>query len=134
VNDLGHLRYFLKIKVARRPKGIVLSQRKYVLDLIKEIRTLGCMPESTSIDQNSKLSAEVGESVDKERYQRLVGRLKYLSHTRLDISFAVSMVSCYMYDPRKGHMDVAYQILRYMKSALRKGLICWKNGHLNIKG
>jgi Reverse transcriptase (RNA-dependent DNA polymerase) len=42
VKDLGHLRYFLGIEVARGPKGIVLSQRKYVLDLLKEICMLGC--------------------------------------------------------------------------------------------
>jgi Reverse transcriptase (RNA-dependent DNA polymerase) len=114
VKDLGHLRYFFGIEVARWPKGIVLSQRKYVLDLLKEICMLGCKPVSTPIDQKSKLSAEVGESVNKERYQRLVGQLIYLSHTRPDISFAVSVVSRYMHDPRKGHMDAVYQILRYM--------------------
>jgi Reverse transcriptase (RNA-dependent DNA polymerase) len=36
VNDLRHLRYLLVIEVARGPKGIVLSQRKYVLNLLKE--------------------------------------------------------------------------------------------------
>jgi Reverse transcriptase (RNA-dependent DNA polymerase) len=81
VKDLGHLRYFFGIEVAHWPKGIVLSQRKYVLDLLKEICMLGCKPVSTPIDQKSKLSAEVGESVNKERYQRLVGQLIYLSHT-----------------------------------------------------
>jgi hypothetical protein len=39
-----------------------------------------------------------------------------------------------MHDPREGHMDVIYQILRYLKSALRKGLIFQKNDHLNIEG
>jgi hypothetical protein len=86
---------------------------------------------STPIDQKSKLSAEADEPVDKERYQRLVSRLIYLSHTRPDISFAVSR---YMHDPRKGHMDAMYQILRYLKSAPGKGLIYRKNGHFNIKG
>jgi Reverse transcriptase (RNA-dependent DNA polymerase) len=105
VKDLGHLRYFFGIEVARGPKGIVLSQRKYVVDLLKEMGMLGCKSVSTPIDQKSKLSAEAYEPVDKERYQRLVGRLIYLIHTRLDISFAVSVVSRYMHDPRKGHMD-----------------------------
>ena len=56
-------------------------------------------------------------------YQRLVGRLIYLTHTRPDISFAVSVVSRYMDDPRKDHKDAVYQILRYLKGALGKGLI-----------
>jgi Reverse transcriptase (RNA-dependent DNA polymerase) len=134
VKDLGHLRYFLGIEVARGPKGIILSQQKHVLDLLKETGMLGCKPASTPIDQKSKLSVEAGESVDKERYQRLVGRLIYLSHIRPDISFAVSMVSRYMHVPRKDYMDAAYQILRYLKSASGKRLIYQKNGHLNIEG
>jgi hypothetical protein len=74
-----------------------------------------------------------GEPIDNERYHKLVGQLIYLSHTRPDISFAMSVVSSYIYDPRKGHMDAVYQILKYLKSAPEKGLIYRKNGHLNIK-
>lgn len=134
VKDLGQLRYFLGIEVARGEEGVVLSQRKYVLDLLKETGMLGCKPATSPIDQKFKLSAEAGEPVDRERYQRLVGRLIYLSHTRPDISFAVSVVSRYMHDPRKGHMEVVYRILRYLKSAPGKGLIFRKNGHLGIEG
>jgi len=39
-----------------------------------------------------------------------------------------------MHDPRKGHMDAVYQVLRYLKSAPGKGLIFRRNGHLNIEG
>jgi hypothetical protein len=70
-----------------------------VLDLLTETGMLGCKPVGAPIDQKAKLSAEAGEPVDKDRYQRLVGRLIYLSHTRPDICFAVSVVSRYMYDP-----------------------------------
>ena len=105
VKDLGQLRYFLGIEVACAPEGIVLSQRKYVLDLLTETGMLGCKPAVSPIDVKIKISAEVGEQVDRESYQRLVGRLIYLTHTRPDISFAVSVVSRYMHDPRKGHMD-----------------------------
>jgi Reverse transcriptase (RNA-dependent DNA polymerase) len=133
VKDLGQLRYFIRIEIARGAEGIVLSQRKYVLDLLAETGMLGCRPAVAPINQKFKLSAEAGEPVDRERYQRLVGRLIYLSHTRLDISFAVSVVSRYMHDPREGHMDVVYHILRYLKNAPGKGLIFRKNGHLNIE-
>ena len=70
VKDLGQLRYFLGIEIARSPKGIVLSQRKYVLDLLSETGMLGCRPLSTPIDPNHKLCAESGDPVNKDRYQR----------------------------------------------------------------
>src|SRR6185295_10175151 len=58
VKDLGQLKYFLGIEVARSPKGIVLSQRKYVLDLLNETGMLGCRPCSTPIDRNHQTSAQ----------------------------------------------------------------------------
>nr|ABA94354.1 retrotransposon protein, putative, unclassified [Oryza sativa Japonica Group] len=116
VKDLGQLRYFLGIEIARSPRGIVISQRKYVLDLLSETGRLGCRPVSTPIDQNHKLCAESGDPVNRERYQRLVGRLIYLCHTRPDITYAVSMVSRYMHDPRSGHMEAMY---RYLSPILR---------------
>lgn len=104
-----------------------------MLDLLIEIDILGYRPTISPVDYKFKLSAEVGEPVDRERYQRLVCRLIYLSHTRPDNSFAVSVASHYMHSPRKGHMDAVYQILWYLKSAPRKGLIFIKNGHLGIE-
>jgi len=134
VKDLGQLKYFLGIEITRNPKGIVLSQRKYVLDLLSETGMLGCRTVSTPMDLNHKLCAESGHPVNKERYHRLVGRLIYLCHTRPDISYAVSVVSRYMHDPRSGHLDVVYRILRYLKSSPGKGLIFKSNGHLKVEG
>jgi len=134
IKDLGQLRYFLGIEVVRSPRGIVLSQRKYVLDLLDETGMLGCRSTTTPIEQNHKLGAESGHPVDKERYQRLVGRLIYLCHTRPDITYAVSVVSRYMHDPRSDHMDAVYRILRYLKKNPGKGLLFKKNGHLNVEG
>ena len=70
--------------------------------------------------------------IDKEKYQRLVGRLIYLSHTRPDIAFAVSMVSQYMHSPNQGHSDAVYRILRYLKGTPRKGLLYENRGHLQL--
>jgi Reverse transcriptase (RNA-dependent DNA polymerase) len=68
VKDLGQLKYFLKIEVACGAEGIVLSERKYVLDLLKETCMLRCKPAVTPIEQKTRLGAEAGEPVDREWY------------------------------------------------------------------
>ena len=40
--DLGKLKYFLGIKIAKSNSGVVRSQRKYALDILKEIDMLDC--------------------------------------------------------------------------------------------
>ena len=71
---------------------------------------------------------------NKERYQILVGKLIYLSHTRPDIAYVVSIVSQFMHCPSEDHMDTVIRILRYLKSSPGKGLMFSKNNHLNIEG
>jgi hypothetical protein len=134
VKDLGYLHYFLGIGVVYGAQGIYLSQRKYVLDLLAETGMLECRPAPTPVEQNLRILADSGESVDKGRYQRLVGRLIYLSHTRLDIAYAVSIVSRYMHDPRTSHLDAVYRILRYLKGCPGKGILFSNYGHLKIEG
>jgi hypothetical protein len=133
VKDLGQLRYFLGIEVSRSPKGIYLSQRKYILDLLSETGLTGCRPASTPIEQNHRLHEGAGEPIDRERYQRLVGRLIYLSHTRPDITFAVSVVSQFMHDPRTSHMDAVNRIMRYLKGCPGQGLLYTSHGNLQVE-
>lgn len=59
----------------------------------------------------------------KERYQRLVEKLIYLAHTRPDIGFSVSVVSQFMNNPSKEHMEAVYRILRYLKRDPSKRLL-----------
>ncbi|RVW90322.1 Retrovirus-related Pol polyprotein from transposon RE1 [Vitis vinifera] len=58
VKDLGNLKYFFGMEVARSRKGIVVSQRKYILDLLKETGMLGCKPIDTAMDSQKKLGIE----------------------------------------------------------------------------
>lgn len=135
MKNLGGLKYFLGIEVARSRKGIFLSQRKYVLDLLTEVGLLECKPVDTPILQNHRLGEYLDQvPADKGRYQRLVGKLIYLSHTRPDIAYAVSVVSQFMQNPSEDHMGAVIRILRYLKSSPGKGLMFTKNAHLNIEG
>ena len=103
--------------------------------MLAEIGLLQCKPADIPIVQNHKLGEYVDQvPVDKQRYQRLVGKLIYLSHTRPDIAYVVSVVSQFMHCPSEDHMDATMRILRYLKSSPGKGLMFSKNGHLNVVG
>ncbi|RVW82645.1 Retrovirus-related Pol polyprotein from transposon RE1 [Vitis vinifera] len=135
MKNLGGLKYFLGIEVARSKRGIFLSQRKYILDLLTKVGLLDCKPTETPIIPNHKLGEYPNQvPTDKGRYQRLVGKLIYLSHTRPDIAYAVSVVSQFMHCPSENHMSAVMQILRYLKSSPGKGLRFSKNDHLRVEG
>lgn len=135
LKDLGKLKYFLGIEVARSGRGITMCQRKYILDLLTETGMLECQPIDTPIEQNHGLTLLSSKTpTNKERYQRLVGKLIYLSHTRPDIAYAVSVVSRFMHAPNEDHMRAATRILRYLKSSPGKGLFFAKTGSLEVEG
>ena len=119
---------FLGIKVARSKQAIFMSQCKYVLDLLKEMGLLGCKLVATPINANTKLRLSEDENsvVDRGKYQRLVGRLIYLSSTRPNIAFVVSLISQFMHCPSEEHMEAVFRILKYLKSNLGKGILFTK--------
>ena len=132
VNDLGQMRYFLGMEITRSRKGISIFQRKYVLDLLTETSMLGCKPSDTPIKARKRTESD-GKPVDGERYQRLVGRLIYLSHIRPDIAFAVSVVSQYMHSPKESHLEAVYKILRYLKGSPGRGLFFKKSDSKKVE-
>ena len=134
IKALGRLKYFLGIEVAHSRQGIFISQQKYVTDLLKETSKTACKPASTPIDPNLRLGmAEEDAAVDREMYQRLVGRLIYLSYTRPDIAYAVSVTSQFMHSPKEVHLQVAHRVLEYLKGTPGKGILFKRNGGLVLE-
>ncbi|RVW89916.1 Retrovirus-related Pol polyprotein from transposon RE1 [Vitis vinifera] len=132
--DLGKLKYFLGIEIAQSSSGVVL-QRKYALDILEETGMLDCKPVDTPMDPNVKLVPGQGEPLgDPGRYRRLVGKLNYLTITRPDISFPVSVVSQFLQSPCDSHWDAVIRILRYIKSTPGQGVLYENRGHTQVVG
>ncbi|KAL6331836.1 hypothetical protein AAG906_020180 [Vitis piasezkii] len=101
--DLGELKYFLGIEVSRSKKGMFLSQRKYVLDLLKETGKIEAKPCTTRWFLMYNLCQMMEILLQLERYRRVVGKLNYLTVTRPDIAYAISVVSRFTSAPTIKH-------------------------------
>ncbi|CAH9116972.1 unnamed protein product, partial [Cuscuta epithymum] len=94
VKDLGHMKYFLGLEIARGEKGIFLCQRKYVLDILDETGLSGAKPVTFPMPQNHGLQAAEGSLFSEpDRYRRLVGKLIYLTFTCPDINYSVHILT-----------------------------------------
>jgi hypothetical protein len=134
IKDLGSLRYFLGIEMDHSPKGLFLNQRKYIVDLLHEVGMTDSKPAHTPLKSNLKLNIEGEPLSDISMYQRLVGKLIYLTITRPDITYAVSLVSQFMHSPTSLHLTIVKRILRYLKGTVTKGILMRNNGHFKLEG
>ena len=100
IRDLGSPRYFLGIEFGHQDEKLALNQWKYALVMLKEIGLLGCKPKTLPMEARPQFwdtSSPLFE--DANRYRRLLGKLIYLTATRPDIVYAVSVLSQFMQEP-----------------------------------
>lgn len=135
MKDLGVLKYFLGLEVARNQEGIFLCQRKYTLEIISETGLLGAKPAAFPMEQNHNLALAKGEFLaDPAPYRRLVGRLIYLSVTRPDLAYSVHILSQFMQQPREDHWEAALRVVRYLKKSPGQGILLRADSDLSLEG
>ncbi|KAM1401398.1 hypothetical protein ACFX1X_028606 [Malus domestica] len=134
IKDLGKLKYFLGIEMATSSKGLFLHQRKYVLDLLQEAKMLDCKPAITPVDSKLRLNTDGEAMHNVSYYQQLVGKLIYLTITRPDITYAVSLVSQFMHSPTVDHLNMVKRVLRYLRGSIGQGIIMRNNNSTAISG
>lgn len=134
MKDLGKLKYFLDIEVARGPEGMFLSQRKYALDIITEAGLLGCKPVSTPMEQNHRLLSDQGPLYkDPARFRRFIGRLVYLAITRPELCYSIYVLSQVMHKPRVVHWGAVVRVLKYLKGSPGQGIMLKAVSDLRVR-
>ncbi|CAN6683311.1 unnamed protein product [Malus baccata var. baccata] len=134
IKDLGRLKYFLGIELATSHQGLFLNQRKYIIDLLQESNLMDCKPARTPLDSKLQLTTHSEVLSNVTEYQRLVGKLIYLTITRPDISYVVSSVSQFMHAPTSVHMQIVKRILHYLKASVGRGILMTKNDSTAVMG
>ncbi|GJU02781.1 ribonuclease H-like domain-containing protein [Tanacetum coccineum] len=137
IKDLEKLKYFLGIEVLDTKYGICLSQRKYCLELLHEFGLLAAKHVDTPLAENATLNHTESDDdhllVNVSNYQRLVGKLIYLTNTRPDIPYDVHCLIQYMHYPLNSDLDAALRVLRYLKGSPGSGIQINKIGNLKLR-
>jgi hypothetical protein len=134
VKDLGTLNYFLGIEVHHTSHGLLLTQQKYIKDLMTRTNMAAAKGVSTPMLPSDKLSLNGDEPLSAEdttRYRSVVGALQYLSLTRPDISFCVNRVCQFLSASTTAHWTAVKRILRYVHDTSDMGL-CITRSNSNL--
>ena len=91
---IGEIKKFLGFQIVQNKEGIFISQTKYLKDFLNRFGLEICIPVATPMVTGHKLSSkDETPIVEKKKYRSMIGWLKYLTHSRLDIANAVGIVA-----------------------------------------
>ncbi|TXG60681.1 hypothetical protein EZV62_015254 [Acer yangbiense] len=135
MTDLGKMHYFLNIEVIQTSVGILASQKKYVQEILKRFKMKDCNLVGTPTAPDLKLVKNPGgKKVNATLYKQIVGSLMYLTSTRLDIMYAVGLISRYMENPMELHLLAVKRIFRYLQGKIYFGIFYKRGARSDLFG
>jgi len=135
MTNLELLRYFLGIEVHQSKDGMFVSQSKYANNVLKIFNMVKCKVAPTPVMMGLKLSKEDdGSCVDPTLLKRMVGSLMYLTATRPNIMYGISLISRFMESPKDSHWQADKRILRYVSGTKDFGILYFTSDDLSLVG
>ncbi|KAJ8775065.1 hypothetical protein K2173_020069 [Erythroxylum novogranatense] len=135
MTDLGVMTYFLGMEIKQSPGEIFICQKKYLKEILRRFRMEECKSVGTPMNQKEKLQKEDGaEPTDNATYRSLVGCLMYLTATRPDIQYTVSVLLRFLHCASELHMKAAKRVLRYLKGTSSYGIKFTKSERFKLYG
>ena len=133
LKDLGQLNFFLGIEVTRNENTLVLSQTKYLKELLAKFDLQNCNGADTPLATTDKLSKFLETKYsDPTQYRRTIGGLQYVVLTRPEIAYAVNKLSQFMASPLQPHWLACKRVLRYLKETVDYGLSFRKSDSFDL--
>ncbi|GKB81470.1 uncharacterized mitochondrial protein-like protein, partial [Tanacetum coccineum] len=113
----------------------IIKQERYAMKILKEAGMEDCNPALCPTESGLKLSkAEDEPEVKANKYQKMVGCLRYLLHTRPDLTYLVGVISRYIQSPRESRARAIKQILRYLKGSTSFGINYKRGNDMRLVG
>ncbi|XP_018507412.2 secreted RxLR effector protein 161-like [Pyrus x bretschneideri] len=123
MTDLGLLHHFLGMGVVQTKKSIFIHQKKYAMKLLEKFGLKGCKSVGTPLVANERLCKnDRSEAANESKYRKLVGSLLYLTATRPNIMFGVSLLARFMHGLSKKYMGTTKRVLRYIQGTMDFGI------------
>jgi hypothetical protein len=133
MKDLGYFRYFLGMEVVYSPRGYLLSQSKYVADILEQARLTDNKTVDTPIEVNARYSSSDGLPLIDPTLYRTIGRsLIYLTITRPNIAYVVHVVSQFVASPTTVHWATVLRILQYLRGTVFQSLLLSSTSFLEL--
>ncbi|XP_016200290.1 uncharacterized protein LOC107641307 [Arachis ipaensis] len=123
-------------KLKKSLYGLKQASRQWNCKLKSVLLELKFTPRKSDYSLFTKITSRgfTAILVNSGQYRRIVGKLLYLSNTRLDISYAIGKQSKFLVCATTEHLKAAHRVLRYIKASPAASLFFSANYDLQLTG